>query len=771
EMNPRVSRTRARASKATGFPIAKIAAKLAVGYTLEELPNDITRETPASFEPSIDYVVIKVPRFTFEKFPAATSVLGIQMKSVGEAMSIGRTFRESFQKVLRSLETGRIGFTDASILPTKEAALAATREPRADRIFSVYQALKAGCTVEEVASISKMDPWFLEQCLLLVQEETVISEQKPLTWSASRFEEVKKLGFSDAHLSRLTQSPEAEIRKKRHELGVIAKYGLVDTCAGEFEARTPYYYSNWEGACEATFDSGKKKIVVLGGGPNRIGQGIEFDYCCVHASLALREAGYETIMVNSNPETVSTDYDTSDRLFFEPLTIEDVLSICHRVKPDGVIVQFGGQTPLKLSRALAASGVPIIGTSVNAIHACEDREEFKTLIDRLGLKQPPSGMASSFEQASAIAQRIGFPVLARPSYVLGGRGMRIVYSVEELETYIMKATDVTPESPVLVDKFLEDATEIDVDAICDGKNVVIAGIMEHIEEAGIHSGDSTAVLPAFSIPKAQLDEIRRQAKAIALEVGVVGLMNVQFAIFKDEVYVLEVNPRASRTIPFVSKAIGHPLAKYAALLMVGKSLKDVGFENEIIPEHTSVKEPVFPFTRFDKVDILLGPEMLSTGEVMGIDKHFGLALAKAKAGAMTALPKDGAVLLSVKDHDKPKAVELARSLVTSGLSVIATGGTAQALRSAGIEVREVQKIDQGRPNVLDVITNSEVKLVINTPSGISAREDEVRIRRGAILKNIPVITTMSGAEAAVMAIAALVREEPSVRSLQEYIGA
>jgi len=770
EMNPRVSRSSALASKATGFPIAKIASKLAIGYTMDELSNDITMETPACFEPSIDYVIMKIPRFTFEKFPAANKTLGVQMKSVGETMAIGRTFREALQKALRSLERGRIGFVDENddgemsldVLSDK------VRDPRSDRIFYVARAMSQGMTVEQIHELSKIDPWFLDQMKQVIDSAQEFATQDPKNWSYEKFRDIKMQGFSDAHIAYMTKNTEENIRKLRQDKDLYPSYGLVDTCAGEFEARTPYYYSNYEGQCEAVFDEVKKKIIVLGGGPNRIGQGIEFDYCCTHASMALKEAGYETVMVNSNPETVSTDYDISNQLFFEPLTEEDVLNICHLVKPTGVIVQFGGQTPLKLCHALEKTGVPIIGTSVSAIDRCEDRELFRGLINKLELKQPPSGMAFSLEDAHKVAEEVGYPILARPSYVLGGRGMQIAYDYDELSSFIEEATSVNPDHPVLIDKFLEYATELDVDAISDGETVVMGAIMEHIEEAGIHSGDSTAVLPTFSIKPDVLDEIRRQTKALALELNVVGLMNIQFAVREDEVFIIEVNPRASRTIPFVSKAIGVPLAKLASLVMVGQKLKDLGFEKEIIPEHVAVKEPVFPFNRFDKVDILLGPEMRSTGEVMGISKDLGLALAKAKSGAMTELPSTGKVLVSIKDADKQEALKVAKDLRGLGLEIVCTVGTASYFKKNGFEdVQEVHRIGKGRPNVLDVITNQEVKMVINTPSGIKSREDEIRIRRSTIITNTPCITTMNGARAAVRAIRSLVNQDLDVTSLQE----
>jgi carbamoyl-phosphate synthase large subunit len=771
EMNPRVSRSSALASKATGFPIAKIAAKLAVGYTMDELPNDITLETPACFEPSIDYVVLKIPRFTFEKFPAADPILGVQMKAVGETMAIGRTFREALQKALRSLELGRFGFIDEHDkgLFSKEQLKDAVRDPKAERIFYVARALAQGLSVDEIFESSKIDPWFLDQMQLIILESEEIKTQDPLKWSVDEWREVKKHGFSDKHIGFLTGHDEMTIRDRRFELDVYPGYGLVDTCAGEFAARTPYYYSNYESPCEARFDEHKKKIIILGGGPNRIGQGIEFDYCCVHASMALKEAGYETVMVNSNPETVSTDYDVSNQLFFEPLTAEDVLNICHRVKPDGVIVQFGGQTPLNLCHTLQQYGVPIIGTSVEAIDRCEDRELFKDVINKLKLKQPPSGMANSLEEAEKIAEEVGYPVLARPSYVLGGRGMQIAYDRDELASFMEEATSVNPEHPILVDKFLELAAELDVDAISDGETVVVGAIMEHIEEAGIHSGDSTAVLPPFSIREEVLDEIRRQTVALALELNVVGLMNIQFAVRKDVVYIIEVNPRASRTVPFVSKAIGVQLAKLASLVMVGQKLKDLGYDKEIIPDHVAVKEPVFPFNRFDKVDILLGPEMRSTGEVMGISKDIGHALAKAKAGAMLELPSSGKVLVSIKDDDKEEALQISKELKELGLSIVCTVGTARYFKKQGFtDVEEVHRLGKGRPDVLDIITNEEVQMVINTPSGIQAREDEIRIRRGTILYNTPCITTMRGAKAAVRAIRSLVKEDLDVTSLQEF---
>jgi len=763
EMNPRVSRSSALASKATGFPIAKIAAKLAVGYTLDEIRNDITRETPASFEPTIDYCVVKVPRFTFEKFPQADPTLTTQMKSVGEAMAIGRTFKEALQKALRSLEIKRFGLcgdgndkrVDAETLRRKLAI------PNAERVFHLAQAFQDGMSIDEVFELTKIDRWFLRNV------RQIVDEQKTLAKADLR--RAKKLGFSDRQLSIAKGLSESQIRADRKAAGVIPTYRLVDTCAAEFEAFTPYYYSTY-GTENEMRRTDRPKIMILGGGPNRIGQGIEFDYCCVHAAFALREIGFETIMVNSNPETVSTDYDTSDKLYFEPLTLEDVLNIYEQELPEGVIVQFGGQTPLNLAEGLKAAGVPIIGTQPESIETAENRKLFAAMLDKLGLRQTPSGSAVSADEAVAIAERIGYPVLVRPSFVLGGRAMELVYSAEDLRRYMQSAIEVSSDRPVLVDRFLEDAIEVDVDCIADGETSVIGAIMEHIEQAGIHSGDSACVIPSFSLPDKVLDQIRSATKAMARELQVRGLMNVQFAVKGDEVYVLEVNPRASRTVPFVSKAIGVPLAKLAAKVMTGKSLAELGFTKEIIPTHFSVKEAVFPFLRYQGVDIALGPEMKSTGEVMGIDADLGLAYAKSQMAAPPPLPKSGNVFISVKDTDKPGVIPLAREFVELGFQIIATSGTWTALQDAGVPVTKVHKIREGRPNVLDLVTNRDIDFIINSPSGKIPREDEVRIRNASLAQKIPIMTTLRAAQASANGIRSLQRSQVHVKTLQEYHG-
>ena len=762
EMNPRVSRSSALASKATGFPIAKIAAKLAVGYTLDELPNDITRETPASFEPSIDYVVTKVPRFTFEKFPTADPVLTTSMKAVGEAMSIGRTFKESLQKSLRSLETGRFGFGFDGKDPeaTREQIERKLIVPNAERIFWLKVAFEQGWTIEEIFDATQIDPWFLENMRIIVEEGNDLANLD--------LRRAKKLGFSDVQIAHARGISQDDVRAERKEKGIIPTYRLVDTCAAEFEAATPYYYSTYGDENEAR-ESDAKKIVILGGGPNRIGQGIEFDYCCVHASFALRELGYESVMVNSNPETVSTDYDTSDKLYFEPLTLEDVLNICDQEKPDGVIVQFGGQTPLNLAADLERHGVPIIGTSPKSIELAEDRKFFSALLDKIGLKQAEAGTAVSEDEAVAIADRIGFPVLVRPSFVLGGRGMMIVYNDDELRTYIKNATDIAPDRPILVDRFLENATEVDVDCISDGDTSVVGAIMEHIEQAGIHSGDSACVIPAFSLSDKIKNEILVGAKALAKELEIRGLMNIQFAVKDDELYVIEVNPRASRTVPFVSKSIGIPLAKLAAKIMVGKKLVDLGFTEETMPPCFCVKEAVFPWGRFPGIDIVLGPEMKSTGEVMGADQDLGMAYAKAQISAFNPLPKEGNVFFSVNDRDKDRAVTIARDLANLGFKIHATGGTFKRLEAEGIEVNRLYKLaEQKRPNVIDMMKNGDIDFIINTPSGHEAREDEVKIRSGAVQHKISHCTNLSAAEASVKAIRSLQDREFTVTSLQEH---
>lgn len=772
EMNPRVSRSSALASKATGFPIAKIAAKLAVGYTLDELPNDITRETPASFEPTIDYVVTKVPRFTFEKFPTADPVLTTSMKAVGEAMSIGRTFKESLQKALRSLETGRFGFGFDGKDPkaTREEIERKLMVPNAERIFWLSVAFQNDFTIEEIFELTQIDPWFLENMRVIVEEGRNLK-----TLDLRR---AKKLGFSDRQIAIArggdSQSPsqlkeaEDQVRAERKEKGILPTYRLVDTCAAEFEAATPYYYSTYGDENEAR-ETDQKKIVILGGGPNRIGQGIEFDYCCVHASFALRDLGYETVMVNSNPETVSTDYDTSDKLYFEPLTLEDVLNICDQEKPDGVIVQFGGQTPLNLAADLERHGVPIIGTSPKNIELAEDRKHFSALLDKIGLKQAEAGTAVSEDEAVTIADRIGYPVLVRPSFVLGGRGMMIVYHDEELKTYIRNATDIAPDRPILVDRFLENATEVDVDCISDGETSVVGAIMQHIEQAGIHSGDSACVIPAFSLSDQIQKEIITGAKSLAKELEVRGLMNIQFAVKDEELYVIEVNPRASRTVPFVSKSIGIPLAKLAAKIMVGEKLVDLGFTEEVLPPCYCVKEAVFPWGRFPGIDIVLGPEMKSTGEVMGADEDLGMAYAKSQISAFNPLPKEGNVFFSVNDRDKDRAVEIARELESLGFTIHATGGTFKRLESEGIKVTRLYKLaEQRRPNVMDLMKNGDIDFIINTPSGHEAREDEVTIRSGAVQYKVSHCTNLSAAEASVKAIRSLQERELTVTPLQEH---
>ena len=764
EMNPRVSRSSALASKATGFPIAKIAAKLAVGYTLDELPNDITRETPASFEPTIDYVVTKVPRFTFEKFPTADPVLTTSMKAVGEAMSIGRTFKESLQKSLRSLETGRFGFgfDGKDPIASREQVERKLHVPNAERIFWLKVAFEQGWTIEEIFDATQIDPWFLENMRIIVEEGKDLSNLDLRT--------AKKLGFSDVQIAHARGITQDEVRAARKEKGIIPTYRLVDTCAAEFEAATPYYYSTYGDENEAR-ETDKKKIVILGGGPNRIGQGIEFDYCCVHASFALHELGYESVMVNSNPETVSTDYDTSDKLYFEPLTLEDVLNICDQEKPDGVIVQFGGQTPLNLAADLERHGVPIIGTSPKSIELAEDRKFFSALLDKIGLKQAEAGTAVSEDEAVAIAERIGYPVLVRPSFVLGGRGMMIVYNDDELRHYIRNAADVAPDRPILVDRFLENATEIDVDCISDGETSIVGAIMEHIEQAGIHSGDSACVIPAFSLSDKIKNEILVGAKSLAKELEVRGLMNIQFAIKDDELYVIEVNPRASRTVPFVSKSIGVPLAKLAAKIMVGEKLVDLGFTEEILPPCFCVKEAVFPWGRFPGIDIVLGPEMKSTGEVMGADSNLGMAYAKSQMSAFNPLPKEGNVFFSVNDRDKNRAIPVARELAELGFKIHATGGTYKCFKDQSINVERLYKLaEHKRPNVIDMMKNGDIHFIINTPSGHEAREDEVKIRSGAVQHKISHCTNLAAAEASVKAIRSLLENELTVTPLQEYHG-
>ncbi len=773
EMNPRVSRSSALASKATGFPIAKMAAKLAVGYSLDELQNDITRETPASFEPTIDYVVTKIPRFTFEKFPGADKTLTSAMKSVGEAMAIGRTFKESFQKALRSLEIGALGFVGpkSAGLETQITDLQKIREgiaiPTSERVFWLRHAFLNDMSVEEVHEICAIDPWFLQQLRELVDIELELRKHSLAKVEAPLMRQAKEAGFSDALIAQLIGTERQPVRKKREALGIETQYRLVDTCAAEFQAFTPYFYSSYGAENEIT-QSDKKKIMILGGGPNRIGQGIEFDYCCVHASFALREAGYETVMVNSNPETVSTDYDTSDKLFFEPLTLEDVLEIYNQEKCDGVIVQFGGQTPLNLASSLEAHGVNIIGTSPSMIDAAEDRDIFRTILDRIELKQPKNRIAHSQEQAYELAGEIGFPILLRPSFVLGGRGMFIVYDVNEMKEIVRDVFDVAPGKPVLLDQFLEDAFELDVDCISDGETSVIGGILQHVEFAGVHSGDAAMVMPPHSIPQSMLEKVRTATYALARELQVVGLMNVQYAIKDDELFIIEVNPRASRTVPFVSKAIGVPLAKLASRVMAGEKLTDLGLTQEIIPPYWAVKESVFPFNRFPGAPIMLSPEMRSTGEVMGIDKDLGVAFAKSQMAAKPSLPDSGDVFISVKDRDKERAVEIARALSELGFGIISTAGTGALLKKNGISVKEVYRLSEGRPNVIDLIKNGKVSLIINTPQGTVPRQNENLIRSEAIKHNVCIMTTISAAAAAVDGIRSLREKGYEVRSIQSY---
>ena len=771
EMNPRVSRSSALASKATGFPIAKIAAKLAVGYTLDELPNDITRVTPASFEPTIDYVVTKIPRFTFEKFPTANPVLTTSMKSVGEAMSIGRTFKESMQKCLRSLETGRWGFgfdNKEPQNPTREEITRKLQIPNAERIFWLQTAFVNGWTLEEIQDATAIDPWFLGHLQQIAMEGSRSVGVSPASQTPAELRHLKKLGFSDRQIAKFQNTTEDEIRAKRKSLGIIPTYRLVDTCAAEFEAYTPYFYSTYGDENEAR-QSDKKKIIILGGGPNRIGQGIEFDYCCVHAAFALKELGYETIMVNSNPETVSTDYDTSDKLFFEPLTLEDVLNICDQEQPHGVIVQFGGQTPLNLAADLERHGVPIIGTSPKSIEQAEDRKFFSALLDRLNLKQAEAGTATDEAEAIVIANRIGYPVLVRPSFVLGGRGMMIVYNDLELSRYMREAVIASPERPVLVDRFLDNATEVDVDCISDGEISVVGAIMQHIEQAGIHSGDSACVIPAFSLSEAIQLEITRAAIDLARELKVIGLMNIQFAVKDEQLYVIEVNPRASRTVPFVSKATGVSLAKLAAKVMVGEKLTNLGYTQTIIPTHFSVKEAVFPWNRFPGIDIVLGPEMKSTGEVMGIDADWGMAYAKSQISAFNPLPTAGNVFLSVSDRDKDRAVQVARELAELGFTIYSTGGTHTRLTAEGIPSHRVYKVlEQARPNVIDMMKNGEIHFIINTPSTHESRADEILIRSTAIAQKISHATNLAAAEASVKGMRSLKTLEFKVKSIQEY---
>ena len=805
EMNPRVSRSSALASKATGFPIAKMAAKLAVGYTLDEIQNDITRETPASFEPTIDYCVVKIPRFTFEKFPGTDSTLTISMKSVGETMAIGRTFKEALQKGLRSLEVGRYGLgadgkdlvfdvadSKAGGNGCSDAKLpAAVREkirtPQPERLFYLKYALQKGMSVEEVVELSKIDPWFVHNIKEIIELEKEItthvqpaglgatedrdpgssSKRGQLSFNPELLAKAKQYGFSDVQLGYLAGVDEGTIRTARKKHSIQASFKLVDTCAAEFEAYTPYYYSTYEEEDESE-RTDQKKIMILGGGPNRIGQGIEFDYCCVHASFALKELGYETIMVNSNPETVSTDYDTSSKLYFEPLTLEDVLTIVEKEKPDGVIVQFGGQTPLNLAVPLERANTPIIGTTPDNIDRAEDRDRFKELLKKMNLNQPLNDTATSFEEAKAKAQEIGFPVVVRPSYVLGGRAMKIVYNEESLEEYAAHAIEASPQHPLLIDKFLEDAIEIDVDAVADGDDCIIAGIMEHIEEAGIHSGDSACVIPPYTLGDETIATIKESTKLLAKELQVIGLMNIQFAVKNDVLYVLEVNPRASRTVPFVSKATGVAWAKIAAKVMAGKKLSDLGIKDEYTFEHIAVKESVFPFNRFPGVDPVLGPEMKSTGEVMGIDRDFGRAYAKSQIAAGQILPVEGKVFISVRNKDKRSIIFISKKLVDLGFSLLATSGTAKVLAKNGLTVETVLKITEGRPNIADMIKNGEIALIVNTPSGREAYTDQNSLRSLAVLYSVPYITTISGASAAVNGIEFLQKGDFEAKALQDY---
>ena len=775
EMNPRVSRSSALASKATGFPIAKIAAKLAVGYTLDELRNDITRETVASFEPAIDYCVVKNPRFTFEKFPGAKDELTTSMKSVGEAMSIGRTFKEALQKGLRSMEIGApgLGYNFRADQPSREAILEALHRPNSRRVFTLRQALVAGISEEDIFAASAIDPWFIRQVKDIVDMEARIrdfgmaNDMTPANPDlAVVLREAKEYGFSDRQLSEMWKRPEGDIRRLRKEMGIVPTYYLVDTCAAEFEAYTPYFYSTYETGDELAVKD-CRKVLILGGGPNRIGQGIEFDYCCCHASFALRDAGIMAIMANSNPETVSTDYDTSDRLYFEPLTFEDVMNIVEKEKPEGVIVQFGGQTPLNLAVPLMRAGVPILGTSPDAIDRAEDRERFQALIQKLGLLQPPNGTAMDLDEALGVAERITYPVVVRPSYVLGGRAMAVVYDADELADYFREQVPEKPEHPILIDKFLEHAVEVDVDALSDGREVYVAGIMEHIEEAGIHSGDSACVLPSFSLSYDHVALIAAQAEALARELRVVGLMNIQFAIKGDDIYILEVNPRASRTAPFVSKATGVPLPYLATQVMLGKSLDELDPWSMRKGGFTCVKEAVMPFQRFPGVDIILGPEMHSTGEVMGMGSNFGEAFLKSQLGAGQVLPQGGKIFLSVNDRDKPFLPEVAAMFAKLGFRLLATQGTANVLREHGLEVEEVRKVYEGRPNIVDLLINHEVDLVINTASGKHTARDSKAIRRAALTYKVPYCTTIAAARATATAIGSR-RDETHVESLQEY---
>ncbi|MEH6474476.1 MAG: carbamoyl-phosphate synthase large subunit [Sneathiella sp.] len=775
EMNPRVSRSSALASKATGFPIAKIAAKLAVGYTLDELDNDITGITPASFEPTIDYVVTKIPRFTFEKFPGAEPSLGTAMKSVGEAMAVGRTFAESLQKALRSLETGLTGLNEQDIGEDKQGILNILAHATPDRLLHIAQAFRAGLTLEEIQGASKYEPWFLSQIEALVEMEEAVRE-KGLPTQKSGLLSLKKMGFSDDRLAEISGKTTAEVFDIRQDLGVQPVYKRIDTCAGEFTSKTPYLYSTYEGnewdpaVCESE-PTDRKKVAILGGGPNRIGQGIEFDYCCVHAAYALEEAGYETIMINCNPETVSTDYDTSDRLYFEPLTVEDTLAVLRKEQSNGilhgVIVQFGGQTPLKLAAGLEAAGIPILGTTPDAIDLAEDRERFQQMLHKLKLLQPENGIARSVEEAFVIAKDIGYPVVVRPSYVLGGRAMEIVRDDSQLDRYMREAVQVSGDTPVLVDSYLQNAIEVDVDCLCDGEDVFVAGIMEHIEEAGIHSGDSACALPPYTLKDDVIAEIHRQSHALALELNVVGLMNVQFALKDDTVYILEVNPRASRTVPFVAKSINYPIAKIAARIMAGEKLASFNLENRVL-SHVTVKEAVFPFNRFPGVDVILGPEMRSTGEVMGIDKDFATAFLKSQLAAGVILPTSGKVFISVRDLDKALVKDVAEKLLELGFEIVSTSGTADYLSAQGLAVSKVNKVMEGRPNIIDLMKNRDIAMVINTTEGVQALKDSYDIRHTALVMKTPYSTTIAGARASAMAIEKIKTGTLEVYPLQSY---
>lgn len=778
EMNPRVSRSSALASKATGFPIAKFAAKLAVGYSLDEIKNDITRVTPASFEPTLDYCVVKIPRFTFEKFFQTEPILSTQMKSVGEVMSIGRTFKEALQKSIRSIETGLYGFEEnfrfslnqigLSQEQQKEKLLAALILPFSDRLWHVAAALRRGISIDQIHQITGIDPWFLDNIDCLISfEKKIMQLDEVSNLDDETLLSAKKMGFSDIYLARLINCNAKDIFHRRIEAEIYPVFKRVDTCGAEFEAFTPYLYSTYEEECEAHVTA-RKKIMILGGGPNRIGQGIEFDYCCVHASFALKEDGYETIMVNCNPETVSTDYDTSDRLYFEPVTFEDIMNIARVEKPDGVIVQLGGQTPLKLALDLMNAGVPIIGTNPIDIDRAENRKLFKEVLEKLGLRQPANGTAVSYQEAREIAEEIGYPVVVRPSYVLGGRAMEIVYSRDRLEYYMQHAVKASPEHPVLVDDFLEDAIEIDVDAISDGQDVVIGGVMEHIEEAGIHSGDSACSLPTFSLSTKTIDEIKTQTCALARELKVIGLINIQFAVKDETVYIIEVNPRASRTIPFVSKTIGVPLAKIAAKVMAGKSLQELGFTEEISFPHIAVKESVFPFNKFQDVDVLLGPEMKSTGEVMGIDTNFGRAFAKSQLATGVKLPLKGTAFISVKDSDKPKTVAIGKRLQKLGYHLIATRGTADYLKKNGVKVSSINKVKEGSPHIVEALEAKKIHIVINTVFGEQSIKDSFSLRRSSLNLNLPYCTTMAGASALMGALKCIKEDDLTITSIQEY---